>query len=419
MKRAALAGLVALAASGCADHDPLQPSPNGASLAVSASSSDGILQIAPVTSSIGGLNNAGDVSGFTRNGFHAFLWSDGVLTELGPVAGDSRAQAWGINDAGQIVGGTVVTRKAFIWEEGVGFTVIGDGWAEAINDAPGRMVVGGGDNGPRVWEFDGSEWIATDLPVDPGTGFRGYAGDVNETGEVVGTEAVNGEFSATLWTRTGSTWTKTTLPTVAGDAWSIAYGINDAGQISGTASTSAGNFAIRWDDGIPQVLPPLPDDVSAGAYMLNANGDVAGSSGLTPVIWRDQVPIVLPSAEGASFCYAVRINDVGQAGGECRFGNQRYAVVWELGEAAVVATATQLEQFIASGDITDDAIAAGLQKRLRNAQAALDKGNTTAAANMFGAFANHVQAQAGKAITEPAAETLVATASTASDYLDH
>src|SRR5215470_3550476 len=76
------------------------------------------------------INNAGTVVGFslpagqdgTRN-FEAFLWTqDGGLVRLGKLPGDIRAEALGVNEKNQVVGlsrGGPHLFRAFIWQNGV------------------------------------------------------------------------------------------------------------------------------------------------------------------------------------------------------------------------------------------------------------------------------------------------------------
>jgi len=70
------------------------------------------------------INDAGEIVGWADNQYSDFpaLWKDGVIHNLGTVAGDSCAYAVSINSQGQAVGGSGicgVTRvHAFLWENG-------------------------------------------------------------------------------------------------------------------------------------------------------------------------------------------------------------------------------------------------------------------------------------------------------------
>jgi len=52
------------------------------------------------------INDDGEIVGGSESssGFHAFLWKDGVMTDLGILAGDCSSQAFSINSQDQIVG---------------------------------------------------------------------------------------------------------------------------------------------------------------------------------------------------------------------------------------------------------------------------------------------------------------------------
>ena len=72
------------------------------------------------------LNEAGEaVGGATTPGdqaFHATLWKDGVITDLGTLVGDCFSQALAINSQGQIVGESfncdTNTLRAVLWDKG-------------------------------------------------------------------------------------------------------------------------------------------------------------------------------------------------------------------------------------------------------------------------------------------------------------
>jgi probable HAF family extracellular repeat protein len=74
------------------------------------------------------INEAGDIVGFAENkdqALLAFLWKDGVLTNLGAVKGEACSAALGINSKSQVVGlsaktctFTAADRHASLWENG-------------------------------------------------------------------------------------------------------------------------------------------------------------------------------------------------------------------------------------------------------------------------------------------------------------
>jgi probable HAF family extracellular repeat protein len=70
---------------------------------------------------VGFADLPGDVSGgmLTPN-FHAVLWTkDHAIHDLGTLPGDTISEATGINDQGQIVGVSFPSSHAFIWQDGV------------------------------------------------------------------------------------------------------------------------------------------------------------------------------------------------------------------------------------------------------------------------------------------------------------
>src|SRR5207244_2508145 len=65
------------------------------------------------------INERGQVVGWSDTpdgGWRAFLWQNGTMQDLVPLAGNSAA--WGINERGQVIG-YLAAGGSFLWEGGV------------------------------------------------------------------------------------------------------------------------------------------------------------------------------------------------------------------------------------------------------------------------------------------------------------
>ena len=198
-----------------------------------------------------------------------------MLTDLGTFGTVQSAQANGINDAGQVVGGAA--GRAFLWQNGVMTdlnTVAGTkGSAAAINSAgqiAGGSTITAGSTGHAVLWVNG---VMTDLTPGQGSSAAG----INDLGEVVGTLS---DWTGFLW-RNG---TITSLGQLAGGA-SSASDINDAGQVVGwshsTHVTQLGPMAhaFLWQDGMMTDLGVLPGGFDESwATAINNDGQIVGSN---------------------------------------------------------------------------------------------------------------------------------------------
>lgn len=277
-----------------------------------------------------GINNRGFVVGFaTTTGdaaLHAFLWSKGLMTDLGtlaPLDNLPYSVANSINDSDEIVGfsetstpdplgenfcGDSVVCLPVLWRNGVISTLptLGgnNGQAAAINNS--GQVVGIAENArrdatcpapqvlvtkPVVWE-NGTVHALPTAPFREGTigSEPGPAGN-NDKGQIVGnTETCS--FSSirdVLWDQGRAI----DMGTIGGTSFA-AIAINSNGQATGTYTPPDGiNRAFIWQDGIASDLGTLPGDNFAEGGGINNRGQIVGQScsatTCSVFVWRSGV----------------------------------------------------------------------------------------------------------------------------------
>src|SRR5215472_13141093 len=254
-----------------------------------------------------------DFCGFDSNGgvpqtglvCVGFLWQDGIMTAL-PTLGGNNAQALGINNRGKAVGMAeqstqdpncippqVLDIQAVIWGPKTGEIQIlpplpGDtsAWGIGINDA-GQVVGVSGDcvspnfNAPRattpqhavVWQ----NGTVTNIGTLGGSYIFPWA--INSRGQVTGQASPPGDTTlhSFLW-RKGI---MTDLGEIPGDFGSLAFGLNDAGQVvGGSCDQNLNCRAFLWKDGVMTDINSLVKPGSTPLYLffgndINSRGEIA------------------------------------------------------------------------------------------------------------------------------------------------
>ena len=274
-----------------------------------------------------GVNNKGWVDGFSTlpgetctpptSGCdeHAFLWRDGVMTDLGALGGpNSGVGFWGrrANDLGQIAGtaqtGTpdpagedfcaffnnfgfespaLFQCLPFVWQDGVRAPLPileGNGGASQINN---RGQVAGEVDGqpdcppgtphprPVLWE----NGVLHELPRLPGFPYGGPSA-INDEGQAVGvlvSDCAASVAHAVLWEGEGVIY----LGSLGGMAFDEGVSINDKGQVVGFATLPGDTVfhAFFWSkrDGLKD-LGTLPGDVLSLASGINNELQIVGTS---------------------------------------------------------------------------------------------------------------------------------------------
>ena len=226
-----------------------------------------------------GINNSGGVAGYfdpfwPYGGRHAFLYSGGILSDLGTLGGDT-SEAYAINDGGQVVGNA-------------------------------KMIGYGGDQHPHAFLYSGGTMI--DLQAFNNT-INAYAYGINNSGQIVGQDATGGFLY--------SGGTVTDFSPLSGGS-SVAYGINNSGQVVGYAGFGGGySQAFLYSGGNMNDLGNLGGG-SSSANAINNSGQVVGSSAISGgtshaflYIWGTMIDLntLISTNPGFTLQYAQAIND--------------------------------------------------------------------------------------------------------------
>ncbi len=233
---------------------------------------NGVVTMLPVAgpSAANDINAAGAITGTASfagtDGFaepHAFIYANGVVTDLGGLAGSPRTFSYGngINDAGHVAGTAVVgdfpnlPSNPFLYKNGTLHDlgnfggIFSNGWAinnhdQVVGSAGREYVEDGTANLYPISAFLYSDGVRHNLgSMIPNGNSSAY--DINDQGQVVGfTDTPTGGL-AYLYAAGSMVLLDTLIDPASG--WTVvnAVGINEAHQIAGTACKEGLCYAVR------------------------------------------------------------------------------------------------------------------------------------------------------------------------------
>ncbi len=181
---------------------------------------------------------------------HAFLYQNGVMTDVGILPGTTGSKANAINDEGVVVGTSSSTdangthNHAFIYTQTQGIQQLPTGYIndEAIDINNQAMIIGNAatTTGSIAYLYD--DGVITTLGSLGGT--KTFAHALNNTGTIVGSSCITGNTAmhAFLYENGMMTDLNTLIPQDSGWTLVEAYDINDDGAIVGYGYNPSGEL---------------------------------------------------------------------------------------------------------------------------------------------------------------------------------
>lgn len=323
-------------------------------------------------SAAGSINDRGWAAGQSQSSvidpvlgfpeFHAVLWKQGQIIDLGMLPGGTESLGIYVNNAGQVIGFSTISSApdplsffgpthTFVWENGekldIGTLGGTDTFAGAsCSNPPPGVVVGGSstttipnpDTGlPTVDPFVWHNGRMVDLGTLGGT--NGFAQCANNRLQIIGQSSVAASPAACNFPAVEPEgagpgchaffWENgviTDLGTLGGDN-SEALWLNDAGVVVGSADLpgTSGNQphdAVVWINNKIHDLGTVPGDACSRGRAINATGQVVGGSSdcqnfLHAFVWDEDTGMVdlntaIAPGSGFQLTNAFNVNDRGE-----------------------------------------------------------------------------------------------------------
>jgi len=257
------------------------------------------------------INNLGQVVGMATDssfGLHRVIWDGGTFIELPNFNVSSTAIPEEINDAREVVGSELVTRKGIYY--GVYWNAIGQ--------------------------------VSSLQPIAGGPDYLVYGHGINNLGQMVGSSqeaSPNLRSHAVRWPNGLSA--PEDLGFMGSGQYSVAYGINDLGEVVGVADNGSATHGFLWRNGTYTDLGSLAGSGGASiAYVINNSTVIAGSSngGYLSFVWQNGVMTQLPFPPGIASTSVFDINNLGDIVGASASFFQEHAILWRAGEAIDLGT---------------------------------------------------------------------------------
>jgi len=292
----------------------------------------------------GGVNDKGWVTGDANlsgdQNEHAFLWREGVMTDLGTLGGLNSSVGFPVkNNTGLIIGSAQTSTV----------DPLGEYWGASYICTPSGPCQGYQNlNLGFLWQSS----VMTPLRTLGGN--NGSAFGVNNGGQVVGMAETATydqscippqrlDFDAVIWGPKEGEIQE--LPAFPGDSIAVALAINDKGQVVGTSGIcevpdtfALGVHAVLWQNGSVTNLGSFGGVMNNAALAINYAGQVVGISDLPgdttthAFLWQNGAMTDLGTLPGDFLSIANDINDKGQVVGlSCDVNFNCRAFLWQNG----------------------------------------------------------------------------------------